>query len=47
MKEQNKAMARDLNETDISYMLDRKFKVMMTKILDLRRQWKVSMRHLT
>lgn len=33
MKEQDQATARDLNEMDISYTLDRKFKVMMIKIL--------------
>ena len=33
MKEQDKAMARDLSETDISNMPDTEFKVMTIKIL--------------
>ena len=33
MKEQDKAMARDLSETDISYMPDRELKLMIMKIL--------------
>ena len=33
MKEQDKAMARDLNETNISNMLDREFKAMIIRIL--------------
>ena len=33
MKEQDKATARDLSETDIGNMLDREFKTMNIKIL--------------
>jgi len=33
VKKQNKAMARDLSETDISYIPDREFKVMIIRIL--------------
>lgn len=33
MKEQNKAMARDLSKTDISNMPDRAFKTMIIRIL--------------
>ena len=33
MKEQDKATARDLSETDISNMSDRKFKIMIMRIL--------------
>ena len=33
MKEQGKAIARDLSETDVSNMCDREFKVMIIRIL--------------
>ena len=32
MKEQDKAMARDLSETDISSMPERQFKIMIVKV---------------
>ena len=47
MKEQDKTTARDLNKTDVSNMTDREFKVMITKILNLRKEWKTSVRPLT
>ena len=42
MKEQDEAMARDLNETDISNMPNGEFKA----TLDLRKEWKTSVRPL-
>ena len=41
MKEQDKATARDLSETDKSHIPDRKPKVMIMRILlDLRKEWR-------
>ena len=41
MKEQNKVTARDLSETDISDVFDRKFKAMIIRMLTgLEKKWK-------
>ena len=40
-------MARDISKTDIGNMPDREFTVMIIKILDLRKEWRTSVRPLT
>ena len=47
MKEQDKTMARELHKRDINNMLDGEFKAMIIKLLDLRKEWKTSVRPLT
>ena len=47
MKEQDRIIARDLRETEISNMPDKKFKVMIINILDLRKEWVTSVKPLT
>ena len=48
MKEQDKATARDLTETDISNMPDREFKTMIIEILTgLEKEGRTSVRPLT
>ena len=47
MKEQGQTTARNLGETNTSNMPDREFKVMIIKILNLRKEWRTSVRSLT
>ena len=47
MKEQYKITATDISEMDVSNMLDRECKVMIMKIVELRREWRTSVRSLT
>ena len=48
MKEQDKATARDLSQTDISNMPDREFKSLIIRILIglEKKEWRTSVRHL-
>ena len=47
MKEQDEVIARELNEMEISNTPDREFKIMVIKILDLRKEWKTSVKSST
>lgn len=45
MKEQDKTTVKELNETQVSNMPDKKFKVMVKKILTgLEKEWRISVR---
>ena len=44
MKEQDKIIARELNEIEISNMPNRELKVIVTKIRDMRKEWRTSVR---
>ena len=47
MKEQHMATARDLSETDISNILDKEFKVIMSPLTGLEeKEWKTAVRPL-
>ena len=47
IKEQDKITLRDLNEVEINNMPDRELKVMIIKILNLRKEWRTSLRPLS
>ena len=44
MKEQDKITARELNEMKVSNISAREFKITVIKVLDLRKEWRISVR---